>query len=52
MVVLRKNLVGVMPHAPASYWAHGTVNQLNALPNGQPSLSGLPTLTGTNRAHS
>jgi RHS repeat-associated protein len=30
-------------HVPASYWANGGPNKLNALSNGNPSLPGLPT---------
>jgi RHS repeat-associated protein len=32
-------------HVPASYWANGGLNKLNALSNGNPSLPGLPTFT-------
>jgi RHS repeat-associated protein len=32
-------------HVPASYWANGGLNKLNALSNGNPSLPGLPTFS-------
>jgi RHS repeat-associated protein len=36
---------GYYYHVPASYWANGGLNKLNALSNGNPSLPGLPTFT-------